>query len=54
MRDRALASGAQFVSTDYPRPDLKLSPYHVGFDHGQTVRANPVTGPEALKDVDLE
>ncbi len=54
MRERALASGAQFISTDYPEPDLKLSPYRVQFERGQIVRANPVVGPAELKDVDLE
>ncbi len=28
-RDRAIASGAQLISTDYPEPNLRFSPYHV-------------------------
>ncbi|TVQ02190.1 MAG: hypothetical protein EA381_03585 [Planctomycetaceae bacterium] len=28
-RDRALASGAQLISTDYPEPDRRFSDYHV-------------------------
>jgi len=28
-RDRALASGAQLISTDYPEPDRRFSNYHV-------------------------
>jgi hypothetical protein len=54
MRDHALASGAQFVSTDFPEPNLKFSPYCVQFEGKQVARANPVNGPENLKDVDLE
>ena len=42
-RDRALASGAQFVSTDYPEPDEKLSSYRVSLPGGVRARANPVS-----------
>ena len=49
-RDKALASGAQFVSTDYPEPDERLSEYHVGFPNGVIARGNPVSGkPEWLE-----
>lgn len=41
-RDRALASGAQIVSTDYPLPDRRLSDYAVRFAGGRFVRCNPV------------
>jgi hypothetical protein len=54
MRDHALASGAQFVSTDYPEPNLKLSPYHVQFPDGGPVRSNPVIGPPDISGQDLE
>lgn len=54
MRDRALASGAQFVSTDYPEPDPKLSPYCVQFPRHQIVRSNPLVGAPDLADMDLE
>ena len=43
-RDKALASGAQFVSTDYPEADERLSEYRVGFAGGKPVRKNPVSG----------
>jgi len=43
-RDKALASGAQFVSSDYPEPDEELSTYRVGFKDGVPARANPVSG----------
>lgn len=46
-RDRAFASGAQFISTDYPEPNPAFSPYSVRFPGGVAVRANPVNGPEA-------
>lgn len=53
-RDRALASGAQFVSTDYPEPDPRLSPYRVGLPGGVVARANPVSGDPSLAGLDLE
>ncbi len=54
MRDHPLASGAQFVSTDFPEPNLKLSPYRVQFPGGGPVRSNPLIGPPNLKSSDLE
>ena len=33
-RDQALASGAQFVSTDYPEPNPAFSTYAVRFENG--------------------
>ena len=53
-RDKALASGAQFVSTDYPEPRLELSPYCVKLPAGVVARANPVNGDPALAGADLE
>lgn len=53
-RDHALASGAQFISTDYPEPDPALSPYAVRFEKGIIVRINPVNGDPSLRGVDLE
>ena len=53
-RDQALASGAQFVSTDYPEPNPALSPYAVRFENGIVVRINPVNGDPSLRGVDLE
>jgi Phosphoinositide phospholipase C, Ca2+-dependent len=54
MRDRALASGAQFISTDFPVPNLKFSPYRVQFENAQIARSNPVNGPAKLREKDLE
>jgi hypothetical protein len=53
-RDKAFASGAQLVSTDYPEPDLRFSEYAVRFDGGVVVRVNPVTGPTERAGQDLE
>jgi hypothetical protein len=51
-RDQALASGAQFISTDYPEPNAAFSDYSVRFDHGATIRLNPVSGAREAR-VDL-
>ena len=53
-RDQALASGAQFISTDYPEPNPALSSYAVHFEKGIVVRINPVNGDPSLRSVDLE
>jgi hypothetical protein len=45
-REKALASGAHFVSTDYPEPDHRFSEYKVRFDDNVVARANPVSGEE--------
>ena len=42
-RDKALRSGAHFVSTDYPFPDYRFSDYEVRFDNSGYVRCNPKT-----------
>ena len=54
MRDQALASGAQFISTDYPEPNLKFSPYHAGFEGKHVGRVNPVNGPVSLSGKEIE
>ncbi len=53
-RDKALASGAQFVSTDYPEPRLDFSPYEVRLPGKVVARANPVSAGPVLRDGDLE
>ena len=45
-RDKAFASGAQLISTDYPEPNPKFSEYCVKFAGGKTVRSNPVNAGE--------
>jgi hypothetical protein len=41
-REIALASGAQYVSTDYRHPDVRLSPYEVRLPNGAITVCNPV------------
>jgi hypothetical protein len=54
QRDKALASGAQFVSTDYPEPDRRLSDYCVQLPGMVIARPNPVTGNKVSGSFDLE
>ena len=54
QRDKALASGAQFVSTDYPVPDKRFSPYCVQFRDRIVARSNPVSSSPRWEGVDLE
>jgi hypothetical protein len=42
QRDAALSSGAQFISTDYPVPDLRFSDYQVTLPGGHIARCNLV------------
>ncbi len=53
-RDKALASGAQFVSTDYPESVAAVSAYRVRLPGDVVARANPVNGPAAPPGLDLE
>ena len=43
-RDKALSSGAQFVSTDFPEPNKRFSDYSVSFKKGINFRINPISG----------
>jgi hypothetical protein len=54
QRDAALASGAQYVSTDYPVPNLDFSPYFVAIPGGEIARCNPLNAPVACVDGALE
>ncbi len=51
-RDKALASGAQFVSTDYPEPRAEFSTYCVRLPGGVVARSNPVNGPSSEADLE--
>lgn len=53
-RDAALASGAQFVSTDYPEPNPAFSPYFVDIPGGYVARCNPVLSPPGCEAARLE
>lgn len=58
VRDAAFASGAQFVSTDYPVavPGVPMDgpPYVVEIPGGEPSRCNPVTAPQACAATDIE
>lgn len=41
QREKAFASGAQFISTDYPKADLRFSDYCVQFEKGNMIRIHP-------------
>lgn len=56
-RDVALASGAQWVSTDYPVPGLAFgftSPFFVEIPGGTVARCNPINGPSSCVDLEIE
>ncbi len=54
-RDIAIASGAQFVSTDYPVPDPDFgTDYQVQMPGGMPVRCNPISAPEGCTALLLE
>jgi hypothetical protein len=55
MRDAALASGAHFVSTDFPVPNPDFGTgYEVHIPGGEVARCNPVNAPLGCRDVALE
>ena len=54
MRDKALSSGAQFISTDYPVPDPRFTTYCVQLPGRVVARSNPVSGKREWDGVDLE
>ena len=51
---KALASGAQFVSTDYPVADPRLTDYCVQFPGKVVARSNPASGNGRGDGIDLE
>lgn len=53
-RDAAIASGAQWVSTDYPVPDPRFSSYMVAIPDGHPARCNPISAPAACRSAALE
>lgn len=57
MRDAALASGAQLVSTDFPEVGMSArygSRFVARLPEGGTVRCNPVNAPKTCRDARLE
>lgn len=53
-RDMAFASGAHFISTDYPEPDRRWSSYYVRLPQEVVARSNPVCGEPEWQGRDLE
>ncbi|MDR3507921.1 MAG: phosphatidylinositol-specific phospholipase C1-like protein [Caulobacteraceae bacterium] len=53
-RDAALTSGAQYVSTDYPHPDPRLSSYQVRAPGGAVTVCNPQRAPERCAGLPVE
>ena len=55
MREAALSSGAQFVSTDYPVPDPAFGTgYEVHIPEGMPARCNPISAPAECTPLDIE
>jgi calcium-dependent phosphoinositide phospholipase C len=55
MRDMALASGAQWVSTDYPVPDPSIGTgYQVTIPMGAPGRCNPISAARECTPTDIE
>jgi hypothetical protein len=58
MRDAALATGAQWVSTDWPVPGMAArfdgSPYVAQIPGGTPARCNPVNAPPGCENADIE
>ncbi|MBT3220652.1 MAG: hypothetical protein HN348_16320 [Proteobacteria bacterium] len=52
-REAAFASGAHFISTDFPEP-VDWTEYWVDIPHGSPSRCNPLTGPEECTSQDIE
>jgi hypothetical protein len=53
-REKAFASGAQFISTDFAEARPDLSVYQVRFPGGIVARSNPISGDPKLVGIDLE
>jgi hypothetical protein len=57
QREAALASGAQWVSTDYPVPGMAArwgSDYYAAIPGGNPARCNPVNAPPGCTSADVE
>jgi len=53
-RDAVLASGAQYVSTDYRHPDLRFSSYQARLPGGAVTVCNPLRAPERCAGIPIE
>lgn len=53
QRELAFASGAQFISTDYPEADVRFSTYDARIPGGFIAHINPMSGDQSLKAIDF-
>jgi len=53
-RDKALVSGAQYVSTDYMRPDTRFSAYQARMPDGVIAACNPVRAADKCAGLPVE
>ena len=53
-RDKAFASGAQYVSTDYMEPDPRFGPYQARMPKGVVAACNPVRVANRCADIPVE
>ncbi|MEJ0041886.1 MAG: phosphatidylinositol-specific phospholipase C1-like protein [Rhizomicrobium sp.] len=53
-RDKALASGAQYVSTDYMRPDTRFGTYQARMPDGIIAACNPVRAADKCAGLPIE
>ena len=53
-RDKALSSGAQYVSTDYMQPDTRFGPYLTRMPDGFIAACNPKRHPERCSGLPIE
>lgn len=53
-RDLAIESGAQYISTDFPEPDLAIGPFYVELPEADPGVCNPVNAPSACRNAGLE
>ena len=53
-RDAALLGGAQYVSTDYRRPDTRFSDYQVRLPGAAVALVNPLRAPEGCAGAVIE
>jgi len=53
-RDKALASGAQYISTDYMHPDSRFSPYQARMPQRVIAACNPQRHPERCAGLAVE
>ncbi|MBV9904010.1 MAG: acid phosphatase, partial [Alphaproteobacteria bacterium] len=53
-RDKAFASGAQYISTDYMHPDTRFGPYEARMPAGVIAACNPLRKPERCGGLPIE